>query len=77
MLAHFATFAGIFVARVTWVSPPESPRALVVGTYNLPMAVAIERRKKWGWQKLVEVQVEHTLATRELLHRTLEACSPP
>lgn len=26
---------------------------------------------------LVEVPVERTLATREFLHRALEACSPP
>lgn len=49
----------------------------MVDTYNLPMAAGMEWHKKWGWQMLVEVPVERTLATREFLHRALEACSPP
>ena len=49
----------------------------MVDAYNLPMAAGLQSHKKQGWQRLVEVQVEHTLATQEFVQSPLEACSPP
>ena len=72
ILAQFASFARSSVAGVSWVSPLGSPKALEIDMYTLPEAAGMGQYKKWEWQTSVEVQVEHTQATREFGHRTFE-----